>query len=186
MHPTNIVDASEIERRVQLGYDPKGFAGPWTGRRNTAKKNEVAITTPRAPCLQPGGEDAIWEYVVEMTIFRDLMISSRLLTGNGLRGGKQWGHNAIAGGFQGQQWTDISPTRIFGGDIIRRSTGTVSTRATFATKLITSAAFRYSLDTSRDQQAQMFMTCVRSGVPESRGRVTGRKLEGDAADGVSA
>lgn len=55
-------------------------------------------------------KDEVWEYVVKMTIiFRDLMIGNPVLTQMGFEE-EAMGHNAIAGGFQGQrQWTDFRP-----------------------------------------------------------------------------
>lgn len=113
------VDASEIERRVRLGiYDPEEFRRAMAWTEKYCKKNEGRDYNPEHLVYSREEKDAIWEYVVKMTlIFRDLMTGNPKLAGMGFEE-EAMGHNAIAGGFQGQrQWTDYKPRRGFlGGD----------------------------------------------------------------------
>ena len=102
------VDASEIERRVRLGiYDPEEFRRAMAWTEKYCKKNEGRDYNPEHLVYSREEKDAIWEYVVKMTlIFRDLMTGNPKLAGMGFEE-EAMGHNAIAGGFQGQrQWTD--------------------------------------------------------------------------------
>ena len=67
-------------------------------------------------------KDKDWEFVVKMTlIMRDLMIGNSKLKEMGYEE-ESMGHNAIAGGFQGQrQWTDFLPNGDFSEAILNSS-----------------------------------------------------------------
>ena len=82
-------------------------------------------------------KDDDWAFVVKMTlIIRDLMIGNPNLTEKG-HGEEAMGHNAIAGGFQGQrQWTDFLPNGDFSEAILNSSFDWKGIRApfTFATE----------------------------------------------------
>ncbi|MDD4697610.1 MAG: L-fucose isomerase, partial [Fermentimonas sp.] len=120
---TEYVDSSEILRRVQLGiYDKQEY--------------EKALQWTKENCMSREGEDfnqehlkhnrdqkdRDWEFVVKMTlIFRDLLIGNPELDKIGF-GEEALGHNAIAGGFQGQrQWTDFMPDGDFSEAILNSS-----------------------------------------------------------------
>lgn len=79
------VDASEIERRVRLGiYDPEEFRRAMAWTEKYCKKNEGRDYNPEHLVYSREEKDAIWEYVVKMTlIFRDLMTGNPKLAGMG-------------------------------------------------------------------------------------------------------
>jgi len=67
-------------------------------------------------------QEKVWEYVVKMTMIgRDLMAGNPKLAEKGFREEAE-GHNAIAGGFQGQrQWTDHMPNGDFMETVLNSS-----------------------------------------------------------------
>jgi L-fucose isomerase len=120
---TEYVDCSEILRRIQQEiYDKGEFekAMEWTRRNCIVKEgedfNKEAIRRTRKQ------KDEDWAFVVKMTlIMRDLMIGNEKLQEMGF-GEEANGHNAIAGGFQGQrQWTDFLPDGDFSEAILNSS-----------------------------------------------------------------
>ena len=117
------VDASEIERRVQLGiYDHEEFARAMVWVEKYCKSNEGVDFNPEHLVYSREEKDARWEYVVKMTlIFRDMMIGNPKLAEMGFKE-EAMGHNAIAAGFQGQrQWTDYKPDGDFSEAILNTS-----------------------------------------------------------------
>lgn len=111
---TEVVDMSEVARRVEEEiYDKEEFelALKWV-KENCKEQpdyyNEEKNKKSREEL------DADWEYVIKMfMIGRDLMVGNPRL--NDIDWGEEaLGHNAIAGGFQGQrQWTDHWPNGDF-------------------------------------------------------------------------
>ncbi len=107
------VDMCEFIRRVNEGiYDKEEFdrALAWT-KKNC--KQGADIYNPGCG-KTPEQQEKLWEYVVKMTIIgRDLMVGNPKLAAMGFAE-EAGGHNAIAGGFQGQrQWTDHMPNGDF-------------------------------------------------------------------------
>jgi L-fucose isomerase len=107
------VDMSEFQGRMQTGlYDPEEYerALAWV------KENCPEGADPNPPEKQRTREhkDREWEDCVKMTLIaRDLMVGNPRLAELG-HVEKSRGHNAIAGGFQGQrQWTDYFPNGDF-------------------------------------------------------------------------
>ena len=107
------VDSSEILRRMEEGiYDKEEYekALAWV----KANCKEGADNNPKRLRHTRKQLDSEWEFVVKMAIIvRDLMQGNPRLSEMGYQeeGG---GHNAIAGGFQGQrQWTDHFPNGDF-------------------------------------------------------------------------
>ncbi len=107
------VDCSEFLRRMDEGiYDQEEFkrALEWTRKHcaEGADRNPPEVQRTREQ------KDKVWEFVVKMTmIARDLMRGNPKLAELGFREEAD-GHNAIAGGFQGQrQWTDHFPNGDF-------------------------------------------------------------------------
>ncbi len=105
------IDMIEIQRRIDLGiYDHEEFDRALKWVKENCKEgleiNEVPLSRERM--------DADWEYVVKMTmIARDLLRGNPKLAEMGFVEESN-GHNAIAGGFQGQrQWTDYLPNGDF-------------------------------------------------------------------------
>ena len=117
------VDCSEIERRIELGiYDKEEFARAMEWVEKYCKPNEGSDCNPAHLVYSREQKDAVWEYVVKMTlIFRDLMHGNPKLAEMGFEE-EAMGHNAIAGGFQGQrQWTDFRPDGDFPEAILNSS-----------------------------------------------------------------
>lgn len=182
------VDASEIERRVQLGiYDPEEFRRAMEWTEKFCKKNEGRDYNPAHLVYSREEKDAIWEYVVKMTlIFRDLMIGNPKLAELGFEE-EAMGHNAIAGGFQGQrQWTDYKPDGDFSEAILNSSFDWNGIREafTFATENDTLNGVSMLLMHLLTNRAQLFADVRTFWSPEAVERVTGRKPEGRAADGI--
>lgn len=120
---TEYVDASEVLRRIQLGiYDKEEYekALKWTKENCIVREGEDF--NPEHLKHNREQKDKDWEFVVKMTlIFRDLMIGNPELNKIGF-GEEALGHNAIAGGFQGQrQWTDFLPDGDFSEAILNSS-----------------------------------------------------------------
>lgn len=120
---TEYVDSVEMIRRIQLGiYDKDEYqkAIEWTrtycASREGEDFNEDTFRKSREE------KDKDWEYVVKMTlIMRDLLTGNSKLKELGYEE-ESMGHNAIAGGFQGQrQWTDFMPNGDFSEAILNSS-----------------------------------------------------------------
>jgi L-fucose isomerase len=106
------VDLTEIIRRMTEGiYDHVEFekAMEWT-RENcmTNEGEDIANRPEKAKTREQKDQD--WEFIVKMMmIMKDLMHGNPRLEKLGYKE-EAIGHNAIAGGFQGQrQWTDFYP-----------------------------------------------------------------------------
>ncbi len=182
------VDASEIERRVQLGiYDKEEFRKAMAWTEKYCKPNEGEDYNPKHLIYSRKEKDEIWEYVVKMTlIFRDLMVGNPVLTKMGFEE-EAMGHNAIAGGFQGQrQWTDFKPDGDFAEAILNSSFDWNGIREafTFATENDTLNGASMLLLHLLTNRAQMFADVRTFWSPESVQRVTGKKLKGNAAGGI--
>ncbi len=182
------VDASEIERRIQLGiYDPEEFHRAMAWTEKYCKKNEGKDYNPEHLIYSRQEKDAIWEYVVKMTlIFRDLMIGNPKLAESGFEE-EAMGHNAIVGGFQGQrQWTDFKPDGDFSEAILNSSFDWNGIRQayTFATENDTLNGVSMLLMHLLTNRAQMFADVRTFWSPEAVKRVTGKELQGTAANGI--
>lgn len=182
------VDCSEIERRVELGiYDHQEFERAMAWVENYCKVNEGADYNPEHLRYPREKKDEIWAYVVKMTlIFRDLMQGNPALAAMGFEEEAQ-GHNAIAGGFQGQrQWTDFRPDGDFAEAILNSSFDWNGKREalTFATENDTLNGASMLLLHLLTNRAQLFADVRTFWSPEAVERVTGHKLEGHAAAGI--
>ena len=107
------VDSSEIIRRMDEGiYDKEEYARALAWVKENCK--EGADNNPERLRHSREQLDGEWEFVVKMSmIIRDLMQGNPRLSEMGYREEGD-GHNAIAGGFQGQrQWTDHFPNGDF-------------------------------------------------------------------------
>lgn len=181
------VDASEIERRVQLGiYDEEEFKRAMAWVEKYCKTNEGKDFNPGHLIYSREEKDARWEYVVKMTlIFRDLMIGNPILANLGFKE-ESMGHNAIAAGFQGQrQWTDFKPDGDFSEAILNTSFDWNGIREafTFATENDTLNCASMLFNHLLTNRAQMFADVRTYWSPKAVERVTGHKLEGRASDG---
>ncbi|MBE6385019.1 MAG: L-fucose isomerase [Lentisphaerae bacterium] len=107
------VDSTEIIRRMEEGiYDKEEFSRALAWVKENCK--EGADNNPEKLRHNRQQLDTEWEFVVKMTmIVRDLMQGNPRLSEMGYREEGD-GHNAVAGGFQGQrQWTDHFPNGDF-------------------------------------------------------------------------
>lgn len=181
------VDCSEIARRIELGSMIRRSSDGHGLGRKTLQDARRRGPQPGTPPLFARKKDEVWEYVVKMTmIFRDLMVGNPKLAEMGFEE-EAAGHNAIAGGFQGQrQWTDFRPDGDFSEAILNTSFDWNGIREayTFATENDTlngvSMLFMHLLT----NQAQLFSDVRSYWSPEAVERATGRKLTGKAANGI--
>ena len=181
-----VVDMSEFTRRIEEGiFDPEEFsrALAWTKKncKEGREYNPPAVQRSRAK------KDADWETVVKMALIaRDMMIGNPRLTELGF-GEEALGHNAIAGGFQGQrQWTDHSPNGDFMEAMLNSSFDWNGIRnpyilATENDSLNGSAMLSGYLLT---QTAQIFADVRTYWSPEAVKRVSGHSLSGIAEGGL--
>ena len=182
------VDCSEIERRIELGiYDKEEFARAMQWVEKYCKPNEGRDYNPEHLVYARDKKDEIWEYVVKMTlVFRDLMLGNDVLDGMGFRE-EAMGHNAIAGGFQGQrQWTDFRPNGDFAEALLNSPFDWNGIREpiTFATENDTLNGATMLLLHLLTGRAQIFADVRTYWSPEAVRRVTGRELTGHAANGI--
>lgn len=181
------VDASEIERRIKLGiYDHEEFDKAMAWTEKYCKTNEGKDHNPKHLIYSREEKDAVWEYVVKMTmIFRDLMIGNPKLAEMGFKEESN-GHYALVGGFQGQrQWTDFKPDGDFSETILNSSFDWNGIREafTFATENDTLNGVSMMFNKLLSNRAQIFADVRTYWSPAAYERVTGQKLEGDAANG---
>lgn len=183
---TEYVDSSEIFRRIELGiYDKEEYEKALEWTRKNCKEGEDF----NAEHLKHSREqkDKDWEFVVKMTlIFRDLMVGNPIL--NDMRFGEEaLGHNAIAGGFQGQrQWTDFFPDGDFSEAMLNSSFDWNGIRKPFmfATENDYLNAISMLFGHLLTNTAQIFADVRTYWSPESIERVTGWKPDGIMKDGA--
>ena len=185
---TEYVDCSEIERRVELGiYDKEEFKKAMAWVEKYIKPNEGKDFNPEHLVFSREEKDKVWEYVVKMTmIFRDLMVGNPELDKMGFYE-EAMGHNAIAGGFQGQrQWTDFRPDGDFSEAILNSNIDWNGLREpyTFATENDTLNGVTMLFLHLLTGRPQLFSDVRTYWSPESVERATGKKLTGKAANGV--
>ena len=181
------IDEVEITRRMTLGiYDREEYEKALLWTKANCREHEDVCNSPN---LQKSREekDRDWEFIVKMTlIVRDLMIGNPKLKELGF-GEEALGHNALAGGFQGQrQWTDFYPNGDFTEALLNSSFDWTGIRPPFILATENDALngtvmlFGYLLTNT----AQIFADVRTYWSPESVERVTGKKLEGRAASGI--
>ncbi len=179
------VDMSEFVRRFDEGiYDPVEFdkALAWV----KAKCPEGLDFNPEADQRNRAEKDKDWALSVKMALIaRDLMIGNPRLAELGF-GEEALGHNAIAGGFQGQrQWTDHFPNGDFMEAILNSSFDWNGIREPYivATENDALNGITMLFGHLLTGQAQMFSDVRTYWSPEAVKRVTGYELTGDAAGG---
>lgn len=180
------VDASEVLRRIQLEiYDKDEYnkALEWT-RKNCTEGEDF---NPEHLKHSREQKDKDWEFVVKMTIImRDLMIGNPKLQEMGF-GEEAAGHNAIAGGFQGQrQWTDFLPDGDFSEAILNSSFDWNGIREafTFATENDFLNGISMLFNHLLTNTSQIFADVRTYWSPESIERVSGWKPDGIMTDGA--
>ena len=182
------VDEVEILRRMDLGiYDPDEFAKAMAWVKKYCMPNEGWDKNPKEKQKTREQKDKDWEFVVKMTIIvMDLMHGNPKLCEMGFKE-EALGHNAIAGGFQGQrQWTDWMPNGDFTETLLNTNFDWNGRRepsilATENDSLNGTAMLLAHLLTNRPQ---IFSDVRTYWSPEAVKRVTGKELTGKAAPGI--
>jgi L-fucose isomerase len=181
------VDEVEIIRRMTEGiYDREEYEKALAWAKKNCKQGEDIINRPDL-VKTPEGSQKDWEFIVKMTlIVRDLMIGNPKLKAMGF-GEESLGHNAIAGGFQGQrQWTDFYPNGDFTEAILNSSFDWTGIRAPYilATENDalngTAMLFGHLLTNT----ASIFADVRTYWSPEAIERVTGKKATGLIENGM--
>jgi L-fucose isomerase len=180
------VDMSEFIRRMEEKiYDEKEFkrAYAWT-RANCLEGKDRNLPKSQHDRARKDWE---WETVVKMTmIARDLMHGNPRLAELGF-GEEALGHNAIAGGFQGQrQWTDHFPNGDFMEAILNSSFDWNGIRPPMilATENDSLNGTCMLLGYLITNTAQIFADVRTYWSPESVKRVTGHSLSGKSENGL--
>jgi len=183
---TECVDMSEFTRRMEEKiYDLEEFerAFKWV----KANCREGKDYNPRKIRTSREKKDADWLTVVKMTLIgRDLMVGNPRLAELGF-GEEALGHNALLGGFQGQRhWTDHSPNGDFLESILNSSFDWNGIREAFvfATENDSLNGVAMLFGHLLTDTAQIFSDVRTYWSPEAVKRVTGKKLTGQAANGI--
>jgi L-fucose isomerase len=179
------VDMSEFTRRIEENiYDPEEFAKAYAWTRANCKEGMEANKTVQRTQEE---KDKIWEIVVKMTLIgHDLMVGNPKLADLGF-GEEALGHNAIAGGFQGQRhWTDHSPNGDFMEAILNSSFDWNGRRQAYilATENDALNGVAMLFGNLLTNTAQMFSDVRTYWSPDAVKRVTGKELTGTAANGI--
>lgn len=185
---TEQVDMIEILRRIDEEiYDKEEFAKAMAWTEKYCKPNEGKDFNAEHKIKSREEKDADWEFVVKMTIImRDLMQGNPKLKEMGFAE-EALGHNAIAGGFQGQrQWTDYLPNADFPEAILNSSFDWNGIREayTFATENDALNALSMLFGHLMTNTAQLFSDVRTFWSPDAVKRVTGKELTGKAANGI--
>jgi L-fucose isomerase len=180
------IDMTEFTRRIEQGiYDPDEYekALAWSKVNCLEGKdyNDDAHKRSRAEL------DSDWEMSVKMALIaRDLMIGNPRLEALGYKEEAN-GHNAIAGGFQGQrQWTDFFPNGDFMEAILTTSFDWNGIRQPFMVATENDALNGVSMLLSHllTGSAQIFADVRTYWSPDAVKRVTGHELTGKASGGI--
>ena len=181
------IDEVEIIRRMTEGiYDKDEFekALKWA-KKNCREFDDVC----NRPDLKKTREekDRDWEFSVKMAIIvKDLMSGNPKLRELGF-GEESLGHNALLGGFQGQrQWTDFYPNGDFTEAILNSSFdwGGIREPYILATENDSLNGVAMLFGHLLTNAASVFADVRTYWSPEAVERVTGKKLEGQAANGI--
>lgn len=183
------IDETEILRRMDESiYDHEEYkkAMEWTEKYCKVNEGEDFKNRPEKRKTREQ-KDADWEFVVKMMIIvRDLMIGNPKLKELGFKE-ESLGHNAIAGGFQGQrQWTDWKPNGDYTEALMNTSFDWNGIREAFVLATENDACngvamlFGHLLTGT----GQLFSDVRTYWSPEAVKRVTGKELTGRAAGGI--
>ena len=183
---TEVIDMSELVRRAERGiYDQAEYKKALAWVKKNCKEGED-INDPDKQSTRER-KDWEWEMVVKMTLSaRDLMIGNSKLKEMGF-GEESLGHNAIFGGFQGQRaWTDHLPNGDFMEAILNSSFDWNGIRQAFvfATENDSLNGVAMLFGHLLTNTAQIFSDVRTYWSAESVERVTGKKLEGKASNGI--
>jgi L-fucose isomerase len=180
------IDMSEFTRRLsEKIYDPNEYelALAWTKENCAEGKDYNGPQYKRSRSQQ----DADWETSVKMALIAsDLMNGNPRLAELGFVE-ESLGHNAIAGGFQGQrQWTDHYPNGDFMEAILTTSFDWNGIRQPYMVATENDALNGVSMLFGHllTGAAQIFADVRTYWSPAAVKRVTGYNLDGRAADGI--
>ncbi len=183
---SEFVDMCEIKRRLEENiFDPVEYekALAWT-KENCLEGKDWNDEASQVSAEQKQTE---WETVVKMTlIMRDLMNGNPRLIELGYAEEAQ-GHNAIAGGFQGQRaWTDFMPNGDFSEAILNSSFDWNGIRQSYvvATENDSLNGIAMLFGQLVTGTAQLFADVRTYWSPEAVQRVTGKSLTGRASGGM--
>jgi L-fucose isomerase len=180
------IDMTEFVRRMERGiYDKEEFerAHAWV------RENCPEGADNNAPDKQRSREqkDTDWAVSVKMALIaRDLMVGNPRLATLGFREEAE-GHNALAGGFQGQrQWTDHFPNGDFLEAILNTSFDWNGIRQPYIVATENDAMNGVSMlfGNLLTGTAQLFADVRTYWSPDAVERVTGHALDGLAANGI--
>lgn len=182
------VDMTEVLRRIQLGiYDKDEYEKALAWTKKYCVPNEGFDKNRPEKIKTREEKDADWEFVVKMTIIiRDLMTGNPKLLEAGYKE-ESLGHNAIAGGFQGQrQWTDFLPNGDFSETILNTSFDWNGIREAyvFATENDCCNGLTMLFEHLLTNRASIFSDVRTYWSPEAVKRVTGKELTGRASGGM--
>ena len=180
------VDMSEFTRRLEERiYDPEEFDRALSWVKENCREGEDYNPPENQRTREQKDED--WETSVKMALIaRDLMVGNPRLSDVGF-GEEALGHNAIAGGFQGQrQWTDHYPNGDFMEAILNSSFDWDGIREPYILATENDALNGVSMILGHllTGTAQIFADVRTYWSPGSVKRVTGHELSGRAADGI--
>ena len=178
------VDEVEIIRRMTEGiYDEQEFQKALAWTKEHCK--EGFDKNPDFARKSDKEEEEAWEFVVKMMcIIKDLFNGNPNLP----KGCEEEavGHNAIAGGFQGQrQWTDFYPNGDFAEALMNSSFDWEGARESYilATENDTLNGAAMLFNKLLTNSAQIFADVRTYWSPEAVKKATGYDLEGKAAEG---
>lgn len=178
------VDEVEIIRRMTEGiYDEQEFQKALAWTKEHCK--EGFDKTPDFARKSDKEKEEAWEFVVKMMcIIKDLFNGNPNLP----KGCEEEavGHNAIAGGFQGQrQWTDFYPNGDFAEALMNSSFDWEGARESYilATENDTLNGAAMLFNKLLTNSAQIFADVRTYWSPEAVKKATGYDLEGKAAEG---
>ncbi|MBP6469485.1 MAG: L-fucose isomerase [Chloroflexi bacterium] len=180
------IDMTEFTRRLNQNiYDPDEYekALAWTKTNCPEGKDYNASQHKRSRQQQ----DSDWELSVKMALIaRDLMVGNPRLVELGYAEEAN-GHNALAGGFQGQrQWTDYYPNGDFMEAILTSSFDWTGIRQPYIVATENDALNGVSMLFGHllTGSAQIFADVRTYWSPDAVKRVTGYALNGRAANGI--
>ena len=182
------IDLTEIIRRMEEGiYDHEEYAKAMAWTEKYCKVNEGDDFKNRPEKRKTREQkDADWEFIVKMMIImRDLMTGNPKLKEMGFKE-EALGHNAIAAGFQGQrQWTDFYPNGDYPEALLNTSFDWNGIREAFVVATENDACNGVAMLFGHllTNRAQIFSDVRTYWSPNAIERVTGKKLEGKAANG---
>lgn len=180
------VDMSEITRRIEEEiYDREEYQRALAWVKRTCREGEDP--NPMEHQHSREQKDREWEFIVKMALIgRDLMVGNPKLEEIGY-GEEALGHNALAGGFQGQrQWTDHFPNGDFMETMLNSSFDWNGVRQpyVFATENDSLNGVSMLLGNLLTGTAQIFSDVRTYWSPEAVNRVTGKTLKGRAEGGL--